>query len=107
RPRGLLALSAAALAAAATLGWLALDQVRAATAARDARDRALAAVDRAERATGEARQALEQTAYELAQLRARFDAIVHTAPPLHAAQRPAAADPHTAPAGTRSPPAPP
>jgi len=106
RPRGLLALSAVALAAAAGLGWLALDQARAATAARDARDRALAAVDRAECATGEARQALEQTARELTQLRVQFDAIVSAPRPPRAAApgapgpAPHAADPHTAPAGT-------
>jgi hypothetical protein len=111
RPRGLLALSAVALAAAAGLGWLALDQARTATAARDARTRALAAVDRAELATGQARQELEQTARALAQLRAQFDAIVHAAPSPHAAPPPHAAPspspppprtavPHTAPAGT-------
>jgi hypothetical protein len=75
RPHGLLALTAIALAAAAGLGWIALDRARATAAARDARDRALASVDRAERATGEARQAREQTAHELAELRVQFDAI--------------------------------
>jgi hypothetical protein len=104
RPRGLLALSAVALAAAVGLGWLALDQARAATAARDARDRALAAVERAECATDEARQTLEQTARELAQLRVQFDAIVRAPRPPRAAPGapgPAPrADPHPAPAGT-------
>jgi hypothetical protein len=101
RPRGLVALSAVALAAAAGLGWLALDRAHAADDARDARDRALAAVDRAEHATGQARQALAQTARELTELRVQLDAMRRAA----AAPAPAAGpaprpDRHAAPPGT-------
>ncbi|HEX3763344.1 MAG TPA: hypothetical protein VHW23_31835 [Kofleriaceae bacterium] len=107
RPRGLLALSMVALAAAAGLGWLAFDRAQAAATAVAARDHALAAIDRAERATGEARQSLAHTARELAALRAEFDAVRRAAPP---APAPHAADPHPAPARTphgRPPAAPP
>jgi hypothetical protein len=90
-------------------GWLALDGAHAAADARDARDRALAAVDRAERATGELRRALDQTAHELSALRVQFDAMrrpatetAETAGTTGTAPR---RDPHPAPAGAHGRPA--
>lgn len=79
RPRGLMAVSAAALAAAAWLGWFALDCRRDAAAAAQARDRAIAAQAQAGGDARDARAVIDLRDRELAALRTALAAANHRA----------------------------
>ncbi|HEY0482171.1 MAG TPA: hypothetical protein VGD37_31845 [Kofleriaceae bacterium] len=73
RPGWLLALAAGAMAAAAVLAWLALDRHREASAAAEARDRALAGLAQVQGIADAAHQALDERDREIAALRRRID----------------------------------